>query len=748
MDLKSVNRCRALPQFLAMHLGHSLLLTDLKGHIGTGEEGFYVGRTRFLSQWRLAVDGVEPRFVSANPIDHHALVSHHLAPSPVGAAAGPKHSGSSDSEIVEKAIGITLASFVGGGLRQDIHVGNHGLASAALVLSWDVEADYAGQQEAKKGERQQNAPVKRHWKPKEDGTGGELVFKYQHPKLEHGTIIRFSGAAFTERHGLVCCRITLAPQETITLAVEVTPIFCGERIEPIFGRDGMLRPEAAAYYARPEWEDRCTRLSAANPIVQNAWDRAASDLASLLLLEGEDDERFMPAAGVPNYIGMFGRDALMASLQSMLLNSGTLHGTVRRIARWNARDYDDPYDAEPGKVLHQRQFGPLALLGKTPFAHYYGDYSAPALFLIGVATDLSVSGDASLFLSLRDDVLRTLEWMDRDGDGDGDGFYEYSTRSEKGLKNQGWKDSGEAILYPDGGMVSNPIAVCEVQALYFAAKQAIALAFAWVGENERAADLLGQAEALKRRFNGRFWLPDARFFALALDPDKKPVRTIASNAGACLAYGIVDLDKAAAVAERIMAPDLYSGWGVRTLSDRHPAYNPFAYHLGSVWPSSNAVIGFGLKRYGLNAAFHRLAKSIFEATQIFELDRLPEVFGGHARGRRYPHPGLYPGACAPQAWSASAVILLVHAMLGIVTVAPRGVLVLDPELPDWLPEVTLRDLRVGPSRISLRFWREGEGGTEYEVLETTNGPGVRRLPRSRNGQPEDRLAASIRLALQ
>ncbi len=347
---------------------------------------------------------------------------------------------------------------------------------------------------------------------------------------------------------------------------------------------------------------------------------------------------------------------------------------------------------------------------------------------------------------MRDKALGTLEWMDRDGDSDDDGFYEYQTRAgESGTKNQGWKDSGEAILYPNGRMVADPIAVCEVQGLYYAAKQAMGLAFAAVGEHARGADLLTQADALKRRFNERFWMEDERFFALALDPDKRPVRSIASNPGACLAYGIVDADKAQAVAERLMAPDMFSGWGIRTLSSAHPAYNPLAYHLGTVWPFANAVTGFGLKRYGFAASLHRVAKGLFDASELFHLDRLPEVFGGHARDRRHPHPGIYPGACAPQAWSASAVVMLVHAMLGLIPLVPVGTLIVDPELPEWLPEVTIEGVRVAEATVDLRFRRDASGFTEHEVVRASDGLAVRR-PTRRSGA-EDRVEAAIREAV-
>jgi glycogen debranching enzyme len=255
-----------------------------------------------------------------------------------------------------------------------------------------------------------------------------------------------------------------------------------------------------------------------------------------------------------------------------------------------------------------------------------------------------------------------------------------------------------------------------------------------------------QAEALKQRFNDRFWMPEKRFLALALDPDKQAVTSVASNAGTALAYGIVDDDRAAAVAERLMAPDMFSGWGIRTLSSQHPAYNPLAYHLGTVWPFANALTGYGLKRYGFDASLHRLAKGLFDASEVFHLGRLPEVFGGHARDRRHPHPGIYPGACTPQAWSASAVIFLVHAMLGITPLAPARTLIVDPTLPDWLPEVTLEGIRVGSAQVDLRFRRDASGSTSHEVLVLSGDLTVRR-PAASPSEPGDRVASAVREVL-
>ncbi len=746
MSRTDVNLFWLRPGEYSAHQGHSLLVTDYHGRIRSGTEGLFLHRTRFLSRLVMKVNDEEPHFVSVNPVEPHFLISYYLAPSPAGAEAGPspEDKEASGGEMANKGIEIQVNHFVGGGLHQDIHVTNHGLAKATVFLAWELAADYADQSEAQSGERQQKAPVELAWNKRHHG--GEVVFHYRHPELPHGTIVSFTGPAdFVEGMGTVFCGLELAPQQTRTLGIDVAPVFKGERIDPSYGLDGAIKAGCTAEKVREEWNAGCARLRVTNPVVQTAWDRAAADLGSLHLLEGEGEERFTPAAGVPNYIALFGRDTLTAAWQSALLNPATLRGSLRLIGKWNAQEYDDKIDAQPGKVLHQRQLSPLALLGKKPFLHYYGDYSAPGLFLLGLANDLAHTGDKEFFLSMRDKALGTLEWMDRDGDLDHDGFYEYQTRAGKsGTKNQGWKDSEQAILHADGRMVADPIAVCEVQGLYYAAKQAMALAFAAVGEPARAADLLSQADALKRRFNDRFWLEEERFIALALDPDKRPVRSIADNPGACLAYGIVDADKAQAVADRLMAPDLFSGWGIRTLSSEHPAYNPLAYHLGTVWPFANALTGFGFKRYGFDPMLHRVAHSLFDASQLFHLDRLPEVFGGHPRDRRHPHPSIYPGACAPQAWSASAVVMLVQSMLGLTPLALRNTLIVDPDLPEWLPEVTLEGVQVGEARVDLHFWREDSGFTDHKVVQASGGLTVRRHKRPDRSGVDDHLAAAIR----
>jgi glycogen debranching enzyme len=309
-----------------------------------------------------------------------------------------------------------------------------------------------------------------------------------------------------------------------------------------------------------------------------------------------------------------------------------------------------------------------------------------------------------------------LAWLDRQADLDGDGFYEYQTRSPQGDRNQGWKDSEHAILHEDGSDAPLPLATSEVQGYVYAGKQQLGAALLALGHVRRGRQLLHEAAELKQRFNRAFWMPDEGFLAMGLDGAKQQVRSIGSNAGHCLATGIVDAAYAPAVAGRLLAPDLFTGWGVRTLSDKHSAYNPFSYHLGSVWTVEQATIAFGLKRYGFGAHANAVARGTFELAERYSLHRLPEAIGGLQRDHRHPLPGVYPQACWPQAWSAGATLLCLQAMLGLRPIAPLGVLLVYPELPAWLPDITVTNLRVGQSVLTLQFRRQPDGTTEHRVL--------------------------------
>ena len=642
--------------------------------------------------------------------------AYHLAPSPAAGAAEPggERAGPSGSETVQKGIELQVNAFCGGGLHVDIIVTNHSLAAAEATLALELTTDFADFNEALAGKRQQTGLVERRWTG--SGDGGELHLRYLRADLDLASRIVLAAAAPVRDLGhALACKLRLEPQRPHLLTLDLHPHFLGEDVAPFYGIDGAFAADGFIAARRRSWAEDRETIEAANPAVQDAWEQAVSDLASLQVLDGDGAAPFMIVAGMPNYTGLFGRDAFLTALQSAALSPQTLRGVLSVVPPLNATQRDDELDAAPGKVLHQRQRGPLAQLKITPFLHYYGDQSTPGLFLLAAATAFAHTGDAAFFHSQRERLLGTLAWMEHNRDQRG--FYPYQTRSTKGVKNQSWKDSGEAVLHADGSMVHDPIAMADIQGLFYAGQQALGLAFVATGDEAGGTALLREAEALKRRFNDAYWMQDERFFAIALDPDGRQVRSIASDPGTCLAYGIIDEARTQAVADRLMSDEMFSGWGIRTLSNRHPAYNPFAYHLGTVWPSPNSVTAFGLRRYGFDAHLFRLAAGLFAASQVFDLDRLPEVFGGHPRDARHAHPGLYPGACSPQAWSAGAVILLVNSFMGLMPFARRRALVVDPALPDWLPQLTLRNVRVGDARVALRARRGADGRTELDVLD-------------------------------
>jgi glycogen debranching enzyme len=303
-----------------------------------------------------------------------------------------------------------------------------------------------------------------------------------------------------------------------------------------------------------------------------------------------------------------------------------------------------------------------------------------------------------------------------DGDKDGDGYLEYHTRSPKGTKNQGWKDSGDAIIYPDGTPVPAPLGTCELQGYWYAAQQLMAIMSWAIGQRAEARQHWRSARALKKRFNCDWWIDDEACVALAMDPQKRPVPGVSSNIGHCIACGIISAEHLPAAVERLFAPDMFSGWGIRTLSSAHAAYSPMSYHCGSVWPVEQATIAFGLRRFGFDARAMELAKSQFDLAGLYSDHRIPECVGGYARGDR-PTPGAYPRANTPQLWNATAFPLLVHSLLGLQPLASLHLLVVSPTLPDWLPELILHDVRVADGSATLRFWRDANGDSHAEVLQ-------------------------------
>ena len=387
------------------------------------------------------------------------------------------------------------------------------------------------------------------------------------------------------------------------------------------------------------------------------------------------------------------------------------------LAQLQGSKVDDWRDEQPGRMLHEAHTGPLAALGFNPRSRSYGSATTSGFYPVVLAELWHWTGDKELVGPLIEPALKALRWKDVWADMDGDTFYEYLTHSVQGTKHQGWKDSGDAIVHADGTQVEPPIATCEEQAFVYVAKLHMSELLWWFDRKDEARRLREEAKELKKRFNQAFWVEQEQYFAMGLDSKKRQITSVGSNPGHCLACGIVDDALVKRTADRLLAEDMFTGWGVRTLSASHPAFNPFSYHRGTVWPVEHGSFAIGFLRYGLHEHVETVARGMFEAASLFDFHRLPEVFSGHQRDHNHPFPAIYPRTNWPQAWSSSAVFTLLQALLGLYPYAPLHALFVDPRLPRWLPEITLSNLHVGNATATIRFYRDKTGGSDYEVVD-------------------------------
>ena len=418
---------------------------------------------------------------------------------------------------------------------------------------------------------------------------------------------------------------------------------------------------------------------------------------------------------MPWFVTLFGRDALTVSFQTLSLTPRFALGSLRALGALQADGYDDARDMQPGKIEHEVRNGELAALHLVPHTPYYGSHEATTLYVPVAAMAWRRHADRDALDALRPHVERALSWIDTDGDLDGDGLQEYRTRSTQGYYNQGWKDSGDAIIDADGRLSKLPIALCEHQGLVVGAKRTWADILDEVyGDQRGATRLSDEGKRLAELIETRFWWEDEGTYYLGLDGDKRPIDTVASNAGHLLWNGAVEPERAVRVAARLMGPDMWSGWGMRTLSSDHVAYNPFSYQLGSIWPHDNAIAAAGFRNYGLDVEASQIARGLFDAANRFDSRRLPELFAGLQRD-----PGSFPvqylGANVPQAWASAAVVHLIAVLVGLDADGPSRRLTVRPALPDWPADVRLEHLSVGDASIDLHITRGPDGRHHIDV---------------------------------
>jgi glycogen debranching enzyme len=533
--------------------------------------------------------------------------------------------------------------------------------------------------------------------------------------------IENAGSQPAYKKGRLVFRIKLGPHQCWHACVHLIPVIDGERLESQYRCRSFCETYGSFDRSRTTFLSESTHFTAPasgtlEPVVLGTLNQAKRDLAALRLHDLDHGQRaWTMAAGLPLYIALFGRDTLAASWQASMLGPEMMSGTLLELAKWQGRQRNRWRDEEPGRMLHEAHSGPLSSLCYDPQSRYYGSATTSSFYPFALSELWHWTGDKDLVRPLIEPSLRAMAWKEtrrRRG-----GFYEYKTKSEQGVKNQSWKDSGDAIVYEDGTQVKAPIGTCEEQAFVYIGKIHMAELLWWFDEKAAAKCFHREAVELKKRFNDVFWMESEGFFAMGLDSKNRLIRSVASNPGHCVASGIVDESLVERTVRRLMAKDLFSGWGVRTLSSQHPAYDPFSYHRGSVWPVEQGGFAIGFWRYGLHSYVEAIARALFEAAALFDYYRLPEAFSGHQRDADHPFPAIYPKANSPQAWSASAVFCLIQAMLGVYPYAPLNLLFVDPHLPEWLRSITVSGLRVGQAIVSLQFVRNPDGTSSYEILD-------------------------------
>lgn len=691
------------PPVITINHGSTFLVTEFDGSItDASEQGFYSRDTRYISRYQLYIDGKPWTLLNSGAVAYFASRTYLVNPT-----VRTEH-----GTIVAGTLGLVLGRTVGEALHEDIDIRNYSTGRARFNLELLIRNDFADIFEVRAKTFTRRGHIETEW----TGDDQRLISRYAHGDFRRALTVSFAR----------CDSKALYANGRITFTVDLAPgaawhacgkydIREGDRLHRAPVGCAHDCEQTGAAHGLTEWKEATTQITTPNEEFYRLYRQSVEDMAALRL--SADDHRpddLLAAAGVPWFVTVFGRDSLIVSLQNMTVYPDFARGTLRRLAELQATEDDAYRDAEPGKMPHELRVGELAHFKRIPHTPYYGTADATILYIIAWHEAWKWLGDDALFSDYEQVVKRCLRWIDEYGDRDGDGFQEYQTRSDKGYENMGWKDAGDAVLYPDGSLVKGPKALCELQGYVFDAKRRAADAADHFGDSDLAAKLRREAADLQQRFEARFWCEDLGYYAYALDGDKKQVKTIASNAGHLLWSGIVRPDRAEEVVRRLREPDMWSGWGIRTLSERHPAYNPFSYQNGSVWPHDNGIIAMGFKRYGFAEEAAMIARDISEAGKYFLLNRLPELYAGIERG-----PGTFPvqylGANVPQAWAAGSVFHLLRAMLGLDADASKNRLYVDPLLPAWLPDLTVRRLRVGKATLDLRFWREGTV-TRHEVL--------------------------------
>ncbi len=672
--------------------GSSFLICDHSGDIGTsGTTGLFMLDTRVLSVWRLTINGrlVEPLSVTTNGPFSATLVGR-----------------IDDPTLADAPVTVIQRRHVGMGMREDLDIRNYGAANRQLRVELTVASDFANLFDVKAGRA---VPIDRVGVlPTEDG----VVIVHQpierdddfgghgpDPVTVESTWISADGAPERVEAGSMIWEIELAPGEQWHNCVVVGVSTNGNRVEPSY-RCGQPVDQAIPVSRLRRWREQITTINTDHRDLQRAVDQATQDLGALRIFDPDHPERVVVAAGAPWFMTLFGRDSLLTSWMALPLDQDLATGVLLELAGAQGQLDDPVTEEQPGRILHEVRFDPASKKMLGGQGRYYGSIDATPLFVGLVAELARWTGASKVVRDLIPSVDRAIAWMEGDGDRNGDGFIEYERRDPRGLENQGWKDSWDGIRHADGTVAVAPIALCEVQGYAYAAYRSRAALARSLGEPDSMSSSFDEkADHLRRRFDERFWLEEQGWFAVGLDRNGEPIASLSSNIGHLLWSGIVLPERARIVAERLVEPSMFSGWGIRTLSSDNRAYNPLSYHCGSVWPHDTAIAAAGLARYHCDDATGVIVEGLLSASAQSG-GRLPELFAGFDR-EDLSTPVPYPASCSPQAWAAAAPLLLVRAMLGLDPDVPSGVVRLRPRVPAGIGRLELRDVPIAGGRVTV-----------------------------------------------
>ncbi|HEX5140513.1 MAG TPA: glycogen debranching N-terminal domain-containing protein [Dehalococcoidia bacterium] len=666
--------------------GRYYLVTDANGSIPAGNTrglGVYAGDTRHLSGYEMLLNGGEPLvLMSAGPSGFSQEQ-----------VLGNRRGTYDGQEVSRGTIEITRQRIVANGVCETLGITNHNIFDVTVVISYRFQADFADIFEVRGHVRQRAGNA-----IEPSASGNRIEYRYLGSDGEwRRTAIEFSKTAETINPTEASFQFSLKAGTTQSMTIEISTDWQAQG-EPV--SLGEMRKDYAS------WREGFAGVHTDNELFNEVLERAIGDLRTLWTIDSSGDGYF--AAGVPWYATLFGRDAIITSLQTLPFRHELSRECLLLLARHQAMAFDATRAEEPGKILHEMRDSELTRTGELPYKAYYGSVDSTPLFLLLTSSYYAWTADMETIRELHGAITAAVRWILDFGRAGGGPYVRYRTDSSSGLRNQGWKDSADGIIHADGTVCEGPIALAEVQGYTYAAFKEMAPILRLLAEDELAAKLDAEAANLRDCFNADFWLEDEGYVALALDGDDRQARVMTSNAGQVLWSGILDSDRADRVRRRLFQNDMFSGWGIRTLSSRSIRYFPLGYHVGTVWPHDNGLIGLGLKRYGFSGEVTELLTALFDAAQRFADRRLPELFGGQPRGYYLP-PVPYPVACRPQAWAAGSLLHLLTTTLGLRPDASRSSLhIHDPRLPHWLERLQLRGLRVGSSEVGLRFERRGE----------------------------------------